>query len=316
MATPIPLITGSSSGAGTPGVDKVVTPGETVTLSDTEAANVGASYQWTLLDTPIGSTVALVGDTTPTPTFTAPPTNFAGTIRFRCLVNGVDSAVRYAAVLLPNTSSRIPAYLEKAGELGWNAGGNTVGWHEAMTVSMRAYDTASGGVDDAFQLVETQVVAGLPKSSFEFSGLDGNTDSLYKVVIDWRASAADNGRMIVKPNGLTTNQASCLTGGGGAAPFSETFARMVVARSPNAAEALSEVLIQAETGRPRRGSWSGGSADGVTLVNQRAYSGWTLWNESATNITDLFFEVVDAGGTPIANALRSGTEISLYKVKR
>lgn len=315
MATPIVLITGSSSGAGTPGQDKVITAGETVTLSDTEAANVAASYQWSILDAPIGSTVTLVGDTTPTPTFVAPPTNVAGTVRFRCLVNGVDSAVRHAAVLLPNTSSRVPAFQEKSGENGWNAGGNTLGWHEAQTTAMRAFDAAAGGADDAFQLIETQTVSGFPVSSVEFTLLDGNTDGIYKIVIDWKGSGA-NARMILKPNGLTTTQASCLMGGGGAPPFSETFSRMVVARSPNAIDMLSETLFTAENGRPRKAVWSGGSANGTGLANQRTFSGWAFWNDIFTNVTSIFLEVVDGGGVVIPNSILSGTVISLYKVKR
>jgi len=137
--TPIIQSTGSVSGAGTPGQGrKDLDIGETVTLSDTEAANSGASYVWTFLDIPIGSSSVLIGPTTATPTFIPDVT---GSYNVQAVVNGLYTSEEVLAVPLPITGARIPSFEER---LEYDGGGNTKGWHEAMTEFMRQADSLLG----------------------------------------------------------------------------------------------------------------------------------------------------------------------------
>jgi hypothetical protein len=114
--------------------------GETVTLSDTQGANVGANYSWQMEDRPIGSSATITNPTGATCSFVPDTT---GTFRVRCTVDGVAYDVCYLAVPLPVTGSRIPSFGEDATG-GYNVGGNTRGWAEALTFFMRTVDTALG----------------------------------------------------------------------------------------------------------------------------------------------------------------------------
>lgn len=142
--TPIIQSSGSTSGPGTAGQGRNnLVAGETVTLSDTVAANVGASYAWAFEDAPIDTSPTLTDPLTPTPTFVVDPsTTKAGSYRIRCTVNGLFSSVIVIAVPLANTGARIPSFEE---ELEYNGGGNTKGWHESQTRWMRAVDATAGG---------------------------------------------------------------------------------------------------------------------------------------------------------------------------
>ncbi len=138
MATPIIRSNASVSGVITGSDRNDLDLGETVTLTDTEAANSGASYQWTMVDAPLGSSSTISGSTTATASFVPDQT---GTYRIRCTVNGVAYDDAFLAVPLAVTGARIPSYMEDDVG-GYNEGGNTKGWHPAMTVFMRAVDTA------------------------------------------------------------------------------------------------------------------------------------------------------------------------------
>lgn len=135
MATPIIQSVGSVSGAGTPGQGRNdLVKGETVTLSDAEGANVGASYGWVWKDIPIGSAAVIIGPTTATPTFVV---DVEGSYWVEAVVNATDSADEILACPLPYTGARIPAFGE---ETEYDAGGNAKGWHEAVDQWMRAAD--------------------------------------------------------------------------------------------------------------------------------------------------------------------------------
>ena len=165
MATPIIQSTQATPGAGTAGQgrnDLVLS--ESVTLSDTEAANGSASYLWEFEDIPIGSAAALISYATPTPNFTP---DVVGSYRVKCTVDGSLFAVEVLAVPLPVTGARIPSYRE---QLEYDAGSNAQGWHESQDQFMRAVDTALGSVGDVAVAVsgddttpgnlEAKVVAG------------------------------------------------------------------------------------------------------------------------------------------------------------
>ncbi len=138
MATPIIRSNGSVHGVITGSDRNDLGIGEVVTLTDTEAANSGGTYAWTFEDRPVGSAAVITNSTTATASFEPDVT---GTYRIRCTVNGTSYDVAFLAVPLPVTGGRIPAYLEDDVG-GYNEGGNTKGWHPAMTVFMRAVDSA------------------------------------------------------------------------------------------------------------------------------------------------------------------------------
>lgn len=139
MAIPIIQSTGSVSGAGTAGEGRNdLVAAELMVLSDTEVANAGADYQWTMVDRPIGSTAVLLNPTSATPSFTVDSAGTEGSYRVRCLVNSTDEAILVLGFPLPNTASRIPSFQE---ENFYNAGSNDKGWHESQTQWMRAANT-------------------------------------------------------------------------------------------------------------------------------------------------------------------------------
>jgi hypothetical protein len=317
VATPIIDISGTVSGPGGPGQDRVIAATELITLTDTEAANVGATYQWAILDSPIGSSVALIGDTTPAPTFTTPAVGQEGTVRIQCTVDGVDTAKAHCALLLPNTLTRIPAFGERDGIDGWNAGGNTLGWHEAMTTAFRAIDSAvaSGGGNTGLEMIATETV-GIAVSSVTFAGLDGDVDDTYELVVDWVSNAAGDQRLAIQPNGLQTNQVSVWTVGGGVIPTSSNQSRMIVAVSPSKQHVAARVLLTAASGNVRKAVWNSGAGTFVAPANYTAYNGYAVWTDTAANITSLTLNVVTSAGATVAFAMQPGTRISLYRVAR
>jgi len=137
-ANPIIQATGSSSGAGIPGVDKVnLIAGEVVTIVDSEASNSGQSYQWFLDDTPIDTSISLINAGTASPSFVVPAdaATGSGTVLLRGVVNGVYLSTIRISLPQPNTGTRIPHFGE---ETESNANGNTKGWHKSQTEWMRA----------------------------------------------------------------------------------------------------------------------------------------------------------------------------------
>lgn len=147
MATPILVKTGSISGpsvAGRGANDLVI--GETVTITDLEGANAGASRLTEFIDVPIGSALTvLTNPTSDAPSFVPDVT---GSYRVKMTVNGVHFAIEIYAVPLPNTGSRIPSFQE---QLEYDEGGQSKGWHEAQTDFMRSVD----GVLDAAGIGQT-----------------------------------------------------------------------------------------------------------------------------------------------------------------
>lgn len=137
---PIIKKTGTLSGVGTPGeASSDLVPGETINLSDEEAENAGATYQWFLDDQPIDAGVTLVNPTSPTPSFVVPSdaATKGGTFAVRCVINGVFVETLHLGLPLPNTGTRIPAFQERT---QWNESGNTKGWHQAQTHFIREAD--------------------------------------------------------------------------------------------------------------------------------------------------------------------------------
>ena len=140
MAIPIVQSVGSSSGAGTAGQGRNnLVLLETVTLSDTEVANAALPHFTEFMDVPIGSALTvLTNEATATPSFIPDVT---GSYRIRMIVNGYQTSTEVLAVPLTNTGARIPSFQEL---VEYDGGGNAKGWHEALTVFMRAVDADVG----------------------------------------------------------------------------------------------------------------------------------------------------------------------------
>ena len=166
MLTPIILKTGSTSGPGQPGEgSNNLVIGETVTITDTEVANAGLPHFTEFEDVPIGSALtALADEATETPSFVPDVT---GSYRIKMTVDGILSAVEVHAVPLPRTLSRIPSFQETS---QWDGGGNSKGWHEAITWFMRL-------VDSDYQLTPAHAIKHIRGGVDE---IDGD-----KVDIDW-----------------------------------------------------------------------------------------------------------------------------------
>lgn len=139
MAAPIIQSVGATSGPGIAGTGRDdLIPGETVTLSDAEAVNFGASYLWEFEDTPIGTAPVMTNAATSTPSFVVDPdATLAGTYKIKATVNGVESSRELLAVSLATTGARVPAFQE---ELQYDGAGNAKGWHTTQTKFMREVD--------------------------------------------------------------------------------------------------------------------------------------------------------------------------------
>lgn len=291
--------------------------GETLTLTDDEPANVGGDYQWVLVDVPVGSSAALVGATTPSPTVV---TDATGSILVSCTVSvaGVTAMSReIAAVPLAYTGARIPAYTET---VEYDGGGNTRGWHTAMTLFMRQADTLVGmaqdGVGAGMTLVETQEVSGSAVGTMTFSGLDGDVDDTYMLVVEWVRVLTGDGHVVLLPNNLTTNQGGSYIFGGGLATAEGVVSRLtlaVVYGTPDRVD--STAWLRARTGHERRCEFRGGYGTGSTASTYNAFNGIAGWSDTATNITSLVVASVDDVFDP-ATDLGVGTRVSLYRIRR
>lgn len=213
MATPIIQSTGSVSGAGVVGQGRNnLVPGEIVTLSDVEGANLGAVYFWVFDDVPIGTSPVLLNHTTATPSFTVPAdATKAGSYRIRCTVNGAFTSVEVIAVPLTTTGARIPSFEE---ETEYDQAGNVKGWHEALTGFMRAVDTGLGNAGaTAFERTAAAVVPNGTNSTTLQLGVAVYPGSL--LAIGLGAEAAVTGGAVnvgIRVNGVLKFTATLNTG--------------------------------------------------------------------------------------------------------
>lgn len=140
MATnPIIRSTGSVSGVVTGTGREDLDIAETVTLTDANAGNTGASYQWALKDRPPGSSAVLLNPTTSSPSFVPDVT---GSYWVTCTVNGAFFSEQILGVPLANSAVRMPAFQERK---QYSGGGNIQGWHPTLIKLFRWIDTNAGG---------------------------------------------------------------------------------------------------------------------------------------------------------------------------
>jgi hypothetical protein len=138
MAAPVIQVTGSTSGATLAGIDKDdLVEGEVLTFVDTAPENAGASYEWSILDAPVGAAVSLVNPETASPTLTVPADADleSGTILVESKIDEQNKTSIRVSLGMPNSDGRIPHWQETDAA---NEDGNTKGWHKAKSDWMRA----------------------------------------------------------------------------------------------------------------------------------------------------------------------------------
>lgn len=146
-------------------------------------------------------------------------------------------------------------------------------------------------------------------ASLTFSGLNGNTDRVYRLVWNWRSNAS--GLLTIRPNNLSTNLSSRWVEPSN--NFSDTAdaSNAVIARSAAAnADVFGEARFFAWTGsfsNKRRGGFSrflrlpsGGGVQGQGFASFE-------WNQTSTNVTSLVIQLT-------AGSYINGIDISLYKM--
>lgn len=169
--------------------------------------------------------------------------------------------------------------------------------------------SASGGGSGALTLVEHKLITA-DAQSYTFSGLDGNTDGIYKLILNI-LNGGSTSFYTIQPNAITTNQffnrsysdgstTALATGATLQFGFSVTtgivqaIIELYARNNPNSV-AMQRLYHACFT------NYTKTSPD----TNQGIYGG--RWNETATNITS----IVVTGDQ--ADSLKSGSELFLYK---
>jgi hypothetical protein len=151
--TPIIRSSGSINGVVTGFGRRDLNLTEVVTLTDAQAANSGASYQWAMDAKPVGSSASIINPTLATASFTC---DVAGSYRILCTVNGTLVKDETLAVELPTSGLRIPAFKEGEVTNRYTGEGNVQGWHVAYDELYRYVESltaASGAPADAQYIV-------------------------------------------------------------------------------------------------------------------------------------------------------------------
>ncbi len=161
-------------------------------------------------------------------------------------------------------------------------------------------------------LVEKKIVTSTV-SSVTFSGLDGDTDEVYKIVARIIKSSGIPGDYLLKPNGITSNQFSLGEENDAATIAILGTSTLLLARDITAGGLAGEVNFEATfwarkvvnavaARRILYSRWQGPRLDSVGSV-------WSEWDETSVNVTSL----VVAGP---ASEILNGSTIALYKMRQ
>ena len=173
------------------------------------------------------------------------------------------------------------------------------------------YKKTAANVGGGLQLIETKDIT-VATNSITFSGLDGDTDLVYKLVYDFIGVGVGVTNYTLRPNGITTSQGSIRHNFSSAGTHDvASFADLRFA-TIGTAHTGGELMFHAETGRRRvyhAAHTGGGVVSGATAgVTARQWYG--TWDETVTNITSLEIFASTASGIPI------GSKWSLYRLTR
>lgn len=168
----------------------------------------------------------------------------------------------------------------------------------------------SGGGSGALELISNYDFAA-DGTSHTFAGLDGNTDEVYVLKFRLIKAVVANIKVVVNPNGITTNQVTKGTvDGSGTGSISSTTLQILENGGASVDDVDTGVLwLDAKTGFYRTGrlnSLEAASGGGGTYVIDSALT----WQETVTNITSL--DVV----CDQANGIKAGSYLRLYKLKK
>ncbi len=157
------------------------------------------------------------------------------------------------------------------------------------------------------QLVQNQVLVA-DTDTITFSGLDGDNDGIYYLVIQGIKGGAGLTTYSLQPQGSNTNCTSCTffipIGTQTAYPSDIVF---VKSGSGDGATFTAVMTITAKTGALRMVV-----SDGIEFgagASFRTVMGGT-WNDNSTNITSLVLKA------DVANAFKAGTIATLYKISQ
>ncbi len=168
-----------------------------------------------------------------------------------------------------------------------------------------------GGAD--WILIEKKLVTG-DTQDLTFSGLDGNTDEIYRIVgrIVVSGSAED---VTLRPNGLSTNQDSLdiIESSSGITRAAPTSLSLSITTGSGEVLHTFDATLWAKnnpnsiaTNRTLQSEWG---TYGTTLPNRVGQSRG-LWDEDSTNITSLVIH------GEAADTIRDGSTVALYKLRQ
>ena len=155
---------------------------------------------------------------------------------------------------------------------------------------------SSGG--GAWELIDSHVSSS-DEASFSFTGLDGDTDLIYKLVYDIRTPNGVTVYYDLRPNGLTTNLETQMMAGTGTSSAISELANHLAISFTNNERSVGEMTIAASAGAMRATAGfdcrASAPIDSVALV----YGG--IWNDTSTNITS-FTIAVSTGNNILQNS--------------
>jgi len=164
-----------------------------------------------------------------------------------------------------------------------------------------------GGIYEGFQkIAEVDVIAN--STIVDLSGLDGDLDKIYLLVLLIKDASGYPQVVLLYPNALTTNLSCQMLRADGTTVSAgrDTIHIRLGDIDVGYAQGFFSSIIYAESGVQRR-TFTPNSYRGGTAINWLAYAG--LWNDTTTKITSLRLE------SSRTNGIGAGSKIILYRKK-
>lgn len=185
----------------------------------------------------------------------------------------------------------------------------------ALQAAIDTLETDVGTLQGKVNPIEVLTVSGGAISTHTFSDLGGA--SVVRFELEWVKGALTNSAVLIRPNGVSTDQVCVYTQGDGSSSAGDlSIAGLVLAVGNRGPGGHGIVTMTLATGKTRTvlGTWGIGG-DPATATSNRDCVGYSLWSDTATAITSLQVDCVDAGTLLAASDLLDGTTISLFKVR-
>lgn len=178
-------------------------------------------------------------------------------------------------------------------------------FHDGTNVKTLAFTD-----DNGFLLVERKLVT-VSSTTVTFSGLDGNTDEIYKFIFNFKNGAGSQAVYQFRPNALATNQSvkQWDDSNGGASASDLRFAVAAATSGEVAGDAVfyAKCDPNGQTVRRKYHSRTAESQAGAGTNLLWQFAG--TWNETSTNITSIDIT------SSVASGIGNGSVIELWKVK-